>query len=412
MLGEIVKNRYVLLEKLGGGGEGVVYLARDLQLGKYWAVKQISVPRAKDLSVIKNLQHPMLPQIADSHRDGTGYYLIMEYISGTTLEKYRKKNKITYLQLLEWGMELCDVLEYFHSQSPPVIYGDLKPSNLMIDKQGKLRLVDFGSLTVPLKQMVTFRGTLGYAAPEIQKGTPFLQSDIYSLGVLLKELSKGRKGRNWGLNRIIRRCTRKNPRKRYSSCKIVKQKLECLKRRKTKKEGRLLLLFAACLLCAFGAGVKNRQDPVVIREEEKKGNPRKRDLSLEYLKTGNLQIDDEIRENTGWEELQRERDRLKPCLYICQDSSSQIWLLERLLWLEYALGEETQAEHYARILLKKFPQREEAYSDLGNLLFLTGKKEESKRLLDRMELRLPQAKAHNTRIWKERVREWEKEKKG
>ena len=87
-------------------------------------------------------------------------------------------------------------------------------------------------------------------------------------------------------------------------------------------------------------------------------------------------------------------------------------MLERLLWLEYALGEETQAEHYARILLKKFPQREEAYSDLGNLLFLTGKKEESKRLLDRMELRLPQAKAHNTRIWKERVREWEKEKKG
>ncbi len=116
----------------------------------------------------------------------------MDYIWGINLKELcRAKKKIPGKTILRWGIELCDVLDYLHNQKPPVIYRDLKPENLIIGKKGKLSLVDFGIALIRDRHSAEDRlGTAGYAAPEQYRGRAAVQSDIYGLGMVLKELVK------------------------------------------------------------------------------------------------------------------------------------------------------------------------------------------------------------------------------
>jgi len=211
--GSVLQDRYRIVRVLGGGGMGRVYLAHDMRLAdKPCAVKELSPdPHAtpeeqeqaaaqfhREAAILAHLNHPHLPNVYDYFDEGGCFYLVMDYIEGETLADRlaRSPSGLPQETVVEWALQLCDVLEYLHGQTPPVIFRDLKPDNVMITPEGNIQLIDFGvaRLFDPAKRTDTLKmGTAGYAPPEQYAGqgqtTP--RSDIYSLGVTLHELLTG-----------------------------------------------------------------------------------------------------------------------------------------------------------------------------------------------------------------------------
>ncbi len=165
---------------------GAVYLVEDQRLnGKEWAMKQMSDAgitnppdrqRAieafqKEAELLARLEHANLPTVIDFLSQGNNHYLVMDYIEGDTLEVLltRQRKPFSEAEVLGWARQLCNVLSYLHSQTPPVIFRDLKPSNIMLMPTGQIRLIDFGiaRLFRSSKSGDTAKlGTPGYAAPE------------------------------------------------------------------------------------------------------------------------------------------------------------------------------------------------------------------------------------------------------
>lgn len=212
--GTIIDNRYQIEKRLGGGGMGSVYLVMDQRLGKHWAVKEMSDAAITDAverqqavqafeneaRLLANLDHPNLPKVNNHFQEGGKYYLVMDLIDGETLDAVieRKLNNaqpgrpaepFTEQQVLKWAEEICDLLTYLHNQIPPIIFRDLKPGNIMIEKSGRLRLIDFGiaRLFKPGKSKDTASfGTKGFAPPEqYGKGQTDARSDVYALGATM-----------------------------------------------------------------------------------------------------------------------------------------------------------------------------------------------------------------------------------
>jgi serine/threonine protein kinase/uncharacterized membrane protein len=209
----LLKQRYRILTTLGKGGMGAVYIAEDTQLGnRTVAVKEMSqsglspqeIAEATDnfkreALILAALQHHHLPNIYDHFSDSGRWYLVMTYIKGETLEDYLERSpgkKLPVKEALEVGIQLCTVLDYLHSQQPPIIFRDLKPSNIMRAPDGHIYLIDFGiarHFKPGQARDTAYFGSAGYASPE-QYGraqtTP--RSDIYSLGAVLHQLISGR----------------------------------------------------------------------------------------------------------------------------------------------------------------------------------------------------------------------------
>lgn len=199
----ILLARYKIDVVLGGGGQGAVYRARDLnfpEAKRMVAVKEMLVSpgdpsmRASSLktfqreaNILATLSHAAIPRIYDFFDQNDRAYLVMEYINGSDLEAIlHKTKKLPMEKILEWSIDLCDVLHYLHSQSEPIIFRDMKPANVMIDSQGKVRLIDFGIAKVFVSGVKgTMIGTEGYSAPEQYRGNANPLSDIYSLGATL-----------------------------------------------------------------------------------------------------------------------------------------------------------------------------------------------------------------------------------
>jgi len=207
---DMLQDRYRTVQVLGGGGMGQVYLAHDTRLAdKPCAVKElVPDPHAtleekkqnaaqfhQEAAVLAHLSHPNLPDVSDYFEERGHFYLVMDYIEGETPEQQLRRSPEGLPQetIVEMSIQLCDVLEYLHSQTPPVIFRDMKPANVMITPEGDVKLIDFGvaRLFDPTKRTDTLKmGTAGYAPPEQYAGqgqtTP--RSDVYALGVTLYEL--------------------------------------------------------------------------------------------------------------------------------------------------------------------------------------------------------------------------------
>jgi len=209
----MLANRYLIVQKIGQGGMGAVYQATDTRLGhKVVAVKEMSdaaitdplekqqVRQAfeREAQMLATLNHPNLPRVTDHFSEGGKQYLVMDFIEGRTLEEILNQTPgfLDEKQALDWGVQLCEVLDYLHSQQPPVIFRDLKPTNIMLHRDGKVKLIDFGiaRLFKPGKTADTVSfGTAGYAPPEqYGKGQTDARSDIYALGATLHHLLTGR----------------------------------------------------------------------------------------------------------------------------------------------------------------------------------------------------------------------------
>jgi serine/threonine protein kinase len=213
LLHTLFRNRYFIMSKVGAGGFGSVYKARDIQNGdRLVAIKEVSLlglhPQAmieattsfqREVSVLSQLDHPNLPRLYEYIQTPGHWYLVMDFIAGETLEEYQSKTPKGHLPLseaLDIGMQLCLVLDYLHSQQPPIVFRDLKPANIMRTPTGQLYLIDFGIARYfkpgQAKDTVAL-GSHGYAAPEqYGKAQTTPRADIYSLGAVLHQLLTAR----------------------------------------------------------------------------------------------------------------------------------------------------------------------------------------------------------------------------
>ena len=294
--GTVLDGKYEIWKEVGRGGMSIVYLARDKHLNKQWAVKEIKNDGSKstetllkglerEANILKNVDHPVLPRIVDIIDQGGVIYVVMDFIEGITISERLKEDGAQPQELvIEWGLQLASALDYLHNMNPPVIYRDMKPSNVMIRPEGGVKLIDFGTAkeyVIENNADTTALGTRGYAAPEQfgdSKGRGIYntdaRTDIYNLGATLYHVVTGMNPceppyemkpiREWnpalssGLEKIILKCTQPDPNDRYQNCKELIYALEHyneLDDEHRKKNKRRVALFAATavLSVAFGA---------------------------------------------------------------------------------------------------------------------------------------------------------------
>jgi len=190
---------------------GAVYCIEDAQIANQrWALKELSnavvgpVERrqaeldfARESAMLRGLAHPNLPRVVDAFDEGDRHYIVMDFIDGMTLGQLLEQRGQPFDEgeVVRWAGQLCSALDYLHQRSPPIIFRDLKPDNIMLDHLGRIFLIDFGiarhfapGKTADTRQL----GTYGYAAPEqFGHGQTDALSDVYSLGVTLHHLLTG-----------------------------------------------------------------------------------------------------------------------------------------------------------------------------------------------------------------------------
>jgi hypothetical protein len=238
---------------------GAVYEARDTKHNTSCAIKEMSlasVPANERAQAIQNfldearilssLHHPNLPALTDFFTEGTRHFLVMEFIDGKTLEELLEDNHgpFTERRVLVWARQLCDVLEYLHTQDPPIIFRDLKPGNIMLTRAGRIKLIDFGIARIfrpSSSQDTRLLGTPGFAPPE-QYGSAQTdeRSDIYSLAMTLFQLmADAVNDQGFGLKdihtqypqisapvaRVLEKATALKPEERYESVEVFRRAL-------------------------------------------------------------------------------------------------------------------------------------------------------------------------------------------
>lgn len=250
-VGALVDGKYKILNKVGQGGMSVVYLAMNERANKQWAIKEVRKDGVSDFEVVKQnlvaetdilkkLNHRHLPSIIDVIDMDESFLIVMDYIEGITLKQVLEREGVQPQdRVVDWAKQICDVLGYLHSRKPPIVYRDMKPSNVMLKPDGNITVFDFGTAREYKSgnsEDTTCLGTKGYAAPEQYggRGQTDARTDIYCLGATLYHLLTGhnpsqppyemRPIRQWnpnlssGLERIILKCTAADPNDRYQTC--------------------------------------------------------------------------------------------------------------------------------------------------------------------------------------------------
>ena len=288
-IGSLLDGKYKILNKIGQGGMSVVYLAMNEKANKQWAIKEMRKEKNKNYEImkqslitetnlLKELKHPYLPSIADIIENDDTIIIVMDYVEGRPLSDIlTEEGTIEEDKVADYAIQLCDVLDYLHSQNPPIIYRDLKPANIMLRPDGKITLIDFGTARKYNYDSVsdtTCLGTIGYAAPEQFAGETLRQTDartdIYNLGATMYHLLTGVNPseppyelypiRRWdeslsnGLEKIILRATRKDPDKRFNDCKEMSYALQHFRDLDDSyiaTQKKKIFLFAASLILSF-----------------------------------------------------------------------------------------------------------------------------------------------------------------
>lgn len=250
--GDVLDNRYNILHQIGRGGYSNVFLAMNTRSNRQVAVKEVRKSDRMDFSVIqeslqheidmmKGLRHSAIPELIDVIPFNDSVTVVMEYVPGRSLQAILSEQGPQPQDLvLSIARQLAEALDYMHGLLRPVIYRDLKPGNLILQPNGKVKIIDFGTARYykPNKDAdTTCLGTVGYAAPEQYSGMgqTDARTDIYGLGVTLYHLVTGRSPAeppyqilpirqvnpelSEGLEIIIQKCTQKDPSYRYQSAK-------------------------------------------------------------------------------------------------------------------------------------------------------------------------------------------------
>ena len=263
--------RFEAMEHMAYKPGAETLLVRDKESGRLLIAKCYAqgdaLCGAGEADILKELDHPCLPKYIDEYTSDDMRCVVREYISGTPLDAYVAEHTLSRQEILHIGQQLCDVLAYLHSHTPPIIHRDLKPQNVIVDENKNLKLIDFGISRIydeTAEQDTAAFGTKHFAAPE-QYGfsQTDCRADIFSLGVLLgwlctgevklKNILDGVEDRQ--LKRVIRKCAAFAPASRYSSAEKVKRKLRGLGRQKRLVRLLVLVLTGAVFLYAgFAVG--------------------------------------------------------------------------------------------------------------------------------------------------------------
>lgn len=264
----LIYGRYNIIKELAGGGFGQIFLVEDVHIHTLFVAKRLKTGRVAELEFrnLRELSHPGLPRLHDIIRDDTSVYIIMEYIKGKTLDVYLTEfSRLSQKEVIRIGTELLEILGYLHNRSIPMVYGDLKPQNIIIKENGAVALVDLGGIRYMCDASQGIYATCGYAAPEQLKGESCIQSDIYAFGKIMQYLLTGydpfftngiltedimkRYGIQTGLADILVRCCKNDRLERYTDALTVKKDLEQAGRvvQKNMRPG-----FCVVLYCCIG----------------------------------------------------------------------------------------------------------------------------------------------------------------
>lgn len=329
-VGDLIDGKYKILNEIGRGGMSTVYLAINEKANKPWAVKEVRKNGISnrelvkqslmvEINLLKKLKHKGLPSIVDIIDQQDNYLIVMDYIEGITLENIMLEEGVQPQEkVVDWAIQLCDVLQYLHTRKPAIIYRDMKPSNIMLRSGGSVVLIDFGTAREFKERHVedtTCLGTQGYAAPEQfgGMGQTDERTDIYSLGATMYRLVTGHNPSeppyemypitHWnprlstGLEGIIAKCTSKDPKSRYQSVQEVRYALEHYRDldldsiRRYRRNLRILLAAGGMTVMLFGAsGVSYaaadhmQKDEYAYNLEAGRRSPNKQDSIAFYQK--------------------------------------------------------------------------------------------------------------------------------
>lgn len=256
-IGTVIDGKYEIITEIGRGGMSVVYLAMDRRLRKQWAVKEAKkkpggnsniyeLTPIAEANLLKSLDHPNIVRIVDIVEQDGFIYIVEDFVEGESLAEEVKKGPSTLESVVQWGTQLCDVLNYLHTRTTPIIYRDMKPANVQLQPDGKtIKLLDFGIAKTYKPQKTsdtTNLGTRGYAAPEQfdAKRQSDARTDVFSLGITLRSLLMGKTPYDAefyddirkqnpavtdGLIKVIAKATDQNPANRYQTAAEFKQAL-------------------------------------------------------------------------------------------------------------------------------------------------------------------------------------------
>ncbi|HPZ06677.1 MAG TPA: SUMF1/EgtB/PvdO family nonheme iron enzyme [Candidatus Eremiobacteraeota bacterium] len=250
--GYILERRYEIIDIIKEGGMGCVYKARDIRLDRECAVKEMlsvedfgdqeyAIRRFQEEALmLSRLRHVGLPIVMDYFIENERYYLVMDFIKGqdlqNILDEYDGK-PVEEDKVINWSIQVLEVLDYLHNQKPPIVYRDLKPGNIMIrDYDNRAVLVDFGiarTIRPDSDTTKTIIGTFGYCAIEQVKGKPEPRSDIFSMGATMHHMLTGVQPQLLNIDpiekinpniskklmRIVNKATQEEVEKRFSSAR-------------------------------------------------------------------------------------------------------------------------------------------------------------------------------------------------
>lgn len=399
----ILRGKYCLLQEIGRGGEGVVYLARDLELGKRWCVKKTA--RSPGLRLACRLEHDHFPQVADYWEEQEDAYIVMEYIPGQTLRETLQQKNITAGQRMRWSRQLVRAVRMLHRQVPPLVYGDLKPENLMVSSEGQLYLIDFGSVRILEKEQKSGqKGTKGYAAPEQQEGRLLIQSDIYGIGRILELLWKKQPGSR-RLRPVLRKCLRSNAGERYADCRELEKDLErCFGKMQEAARTRVflpLLLAGLAVMLLTGISFSAREAVLPVSEEKEAPVPEEDPWTAFHRKAVLYFSAEEGREEAFadiWEagmKLLRTEEN---------DRKGNILLL--LARVSQEQEEERKATALYRQWMRENPEETEGIAFYGMFLLQAEKEAESWELYLEKRKLLSETDSRSIAVWKENLKQW------
>lgn len=270
--GDMLQDRYRIVGSLGAGGFSSVYQARDMRFPsatKLCAVKEMLISASdpqirkltiksfeREASMLAMLNHPAIPEVSDYFTEGDRSYLVLELIRGKDLQHWLEETDefLDEEQAMDWMLQLCDALGYLHSQKPqPIVFRDMKPSNIMIDQFQRVRLIDFGIAKLfEAGNKGTMIGTEGYSPPEQYRGEATPAGDVYALGATMHHVLTRRDPRleppftfaerpirevnekiSAPFEGIIMRCLAYDPQERFSDAKELEEALRMLSQSQT-----------------------------------------------------------------------------------------------------------------------------------------------------------------------------------
>ena len=384
-----------------------MYLARDLELGIFRAVKELPISNRREAGLLRLLEHPALPKMIDYAEREEFCYIIMEYIRGKSLEDLLKTGRTFSLEeILKITDTVLKILDYLHSRKPAVFYGDLKPDNLMISA-GTWYLVDFGSATFEYQQRshkLECKGTRGFAAPEQYHGVIDQASDFYCLGKTLERLCGRGKWRYIlrcpYFGKFIFKCCRPEAGKRWKNAAEASEFLNNIHPLKLRLRSVLVPLAAAVLVLAVVVSSGGRMQKTLPELSKVLTVITQEYYGFAY-QSGNPVLQARV--------YAQAEARLQRLLKQYHTPKEEIRILELLAYNGELADHADRAEVYYRQLLTYEPEYERGYLEYGRFLCRQARYQESRAVYRQWQNNVSEKSAQKEGAHSDEWKKWKKE---